>query len=81
LNHGRHGRTRKKTHSENPPFDLCLGVTSEIHEQPQFHSGRFQIVQELGFVFRRELFDSLHFDDNLPKTQKVCLIDLAQEGY
>ena len=43
-------QSRKNEDLENPSFDLSLGMASEVDQQSEPHSSRFQIVQELGLV-------------------------------
>jgi hypothetical protein len=54
-------------------------MASEVDQQSKPHSSRFQMVQELGLVLGRDLLDSLQFDDDHAKANKVGLTGLEQE--
>ena len=53
---------------------------AEIRPEPDFHSGRPQVVDELRPMLGREVADGLKFDDDLVAADEIRRVALAPDG-
>ncbi len=57
---------------------MGFGVTANINEQPLIEPGCFEIVEDLGFVFRGNFFYRLDLDDDLIVANEIGFVGLLE---
>lgn len=63
---------------EYETFDLHLGMSTEVHEKPQLHTSRFEVINHLSAVLIRNGLNGFEFDNYFIKADKVRDISLLK---
>ena len=60
------------------PFDLRLGVVSEIEDESEAQAGGFKIIEHLGLLFGGDGLHRLQFEANLAVADEVRFVSLLE---